>query len=59
MSEFKLPHVEDLDINSHLIRQLIEDFEEIERANTDIYNRLETLEKKNKQDSDYDKHLYD
>lgn len=59
MSEFKLPHVEDLDTNSYLIRQLIEDFKAIEQANTDILGRLETLEKKNKQDSDYDKHLYD
>lgn len=59
MSEFKLPHVEDLDTNSYLIRQLIEDFKAIEQANTDIFNRLEILEKKNKQDSDFDKHLYD
>lgn len=59
MSEFKLPHVEDLDTNSYLIRQLIEDFKAIEQANTDIFGRLKTLEKKNKQDSDYDEHLYD
>lgn len=59
MSEFKLPHVEDLDTDSYLIRQLIEDFKAIEQANTDIFGRLETLEKKNKQYSDYDKHLYD
>lgn len=59
MSEFKLPHVEDLDTNSYLIRQLIEDFKAIEHANTDIFDRLETLEKKNKQNSDFDNHLYD
>lgn len=59
MSEFKLPHVEDLDTNSYLIRQLVENFKAIERANTGIYNRLETLEKKNKQNSDFDNHLYD
>lgn len=59
MSEFKLPHVEDLDTNSYLIRQLIEDFKAIEQANTDIFNRLEMLEKKTKQNSDFDNHLYD
>ena len=31
MSEFKLPHVEDLDTNSYLIRQLIENFKAIEQ----------------------------
>lgn len=59
MSEFKLPHVEDLTTNSKLPGQLTEDFKAIEQANTDIFNRLEMLEKKNKQDSDFDKHLYD
>lgn len=39
--------------------QMIDNFEAIEQAITDIYNRLEILEKKNKQDSDFDKHLYD
>lgn len=59
MSEFKLPHVEDLTTNSKLPGQLTENFKAIEQAITDIFNRLETLEKKNKQDSDFDKHLYD
>ena len=59
MSEFKLPHVEDLTTNSKLPGQLTENFKAIEQAITDIYNRLEILEKKNKQDSDFDKHLYD
>lgn len=31
MSEFKLPHVEDLDTNSYLIRQLTENFKAIEQ----------------------------
>lgn len=59
MSEFKLPHVEDLTTNSKLPGQLTEDFKAIEQANTDIFNRLEMLEKKTKQNSDFDNHLYD
>lgn len=35
MSEFKLPHVEDLDTNSYLIRQLTEDFKAIEQEDKD------------------------
>ena len=35
MSEFKLPHVEDLDTNSYLIRQLIENFKAIEQEDKD------------------------
>lgn len=59
MSEFKLPHVEDLTTNSKLPGQLTEDFKVTENVIKDIEDRLETLEKKNKQDSDFDKHLYD
>ena len=36
MSEFKLPHVEDLDTNSYLIRQLTENFKAIEQEDTDL-----------------------
>lgn len=43
MSEFKLPHVEDLDTNSYLIRQLIEDFKAIEQVVTDIYGEIDKL----------------
>ena len=35
MNEFKLPHVEDLDTNSYLIRQLIENFKAIEQEDHD------------------------
>ncbi|MDC6076635.1 hypothetical protein PPJ95_03510 [Limosilactobacillus reuteri] len=42
MSEFKLPHVEDLDTNSYLIRQLIENFKRIEQ---ELANLSETNEK--------------
>lgn len=40
MSEFNLPHVEDLDTNSYLIRQLIENFEAIEQYFLDINKEL-------------------
>ena len=40
MSEFKLPHVEDLDTNSYLIRQLIENFKAIEQYFLDINKEL-------------------
>ena len=40
MSEFKLPHVEDLDTNPYLIRQLIEDFKAIEQYFLDINKEL-------------------
>lgn len=54
-------HTNDLSMNSGKLfrEQMIGNFEAIEQAITDIYNRLEILEKKNKQDSDFDKHLYD
>ena len=36
MSEFKLPHVEDLTTNSKLPGQLTENFEAIEQEDTDL-----------------------
>ncbi len=36
MSEFKLPHVEDLSTNSKLPGQLTEDFKAIEQEDTDL-----------------------
>ena len=36
MSEFKLPHVEDLDTNSKLPGQLTEDFKAIEQELTNL-----------------------
>ena len=35
MNEFKVPHVEDLDTNSYLIRQLTENFKAIEQEDKD------------------------
>lgn len=57
---FEVPHKHDISLDGQEMRnQMIENFEATEQAITDIYNRLETLEKKNKQDSDFDNHLYD
>ena len=57
---FEVPHKHDISLDGQEMRnQMIENFEAIEQVITDIYNRLEILEKKNKQDNDYDKHLYD
>lgn len=57
---FEVPHKHDISLDGQEMRnQMIENFEAIEQAITDIYNRLEILEKKNKQDSDFDNHLYD
>lgn len=45
MSEFKLPHVEDLDTNSYLIRQLIENFKAIEQELANLSGTNEKLKK--------------
>ena len=54
-------HTDDLSMNSGKLfrEQMVENFKAIEQVINDIEGRLETLEKKNKQDSDFDKHLYD
>ena len=53
MSEFKLPHVEDLTTNSKLPGQLTEDFKAIEQEDTDlrklINNKHDDLSKQLKQ----------
>lgn len=43
MSEFKLPHVEDLTTNSRLPGQLTENFKAIEQVVTDIYGEIDKL----------------
>lgn len=45
MSEFKLPHVEDLDTNSYLIRQLIENFKAIDQELANLSGTNEKLKK--------------
>ena len=54
-------HTDELSMNSGKLfrEQMVENFKAIEQVINDIEGRLETLEKKNKQDSDFDKHLYD
>lgn len=57
---FEVPHKHDISLDGQEMRnQMIENFEAIENVIKDIEDRLEILEKKNKQDSDFDKHLYD
>lgn len=57
---FEVPHKHDISLDGQEMRnQMIENFEAIEKAITKTEDRLEILEKKNKQDSDFDKHLYD
>ena len=46
MSEFKLPHVEDLTTNSKLPGQLTEDFKAIEQAIKDIYGKIDKINEK-------------
>ena len=46
MSEFKLPHVEDLDTNSYLIRQLIENFKAIEQEDNDLQREIDSEDNK-------------
>ena len=43
MSEFKLPHVEDLTTNSKLPGQLTEDMKAIEQVVTDIYGEIDKI----------------
>lgn len=43
MSEFKLPHVEDLSTNSKLPGQLTENFKAIEQVINDIYGEIDKL----------------
>ena len=48
MSEFKLPHVEDLATNSKLPGQLTEDMKAIERAINDIHGEIDSEEQDRK-----------
>ena len=43
MSEFKLPHVEDLTTNSKLPGQLTENFKAIERAVNDLQREIDEM----------------
>ncbi len=58
MSEFKLPHVEDLDTNSYLIRQLTEDFKAIERVINDIYGEIDKMQKQDQDNKNFFDDVY-
>lgn len=58
MSEFKLPHVEDLRTDSELIRGLQEDFKAIEQVVTDIYGEIDKMKKQDQEDKNFFNDLY-
>ena len=58
MSEFKLPHVEDLDTNSKLPGQLTENFKAIEQVVTDIYGEIDKIKKQDQEDKNFFNDLY-
>ena len=58
MSEFKLPHVEDLTTNSKLPGQLTEDMKAIEQVVTDIYGEIDKIKKQDQEDKNFLDNLY-
>lgn len=58
MSEFKLPHVEDLRTDATLIRGLQEDFKAIEQVVTDIYGEIDKIKKQDQEDKNFLNDLY-
>ena len=58
MSEFKLPHVEDLRTDATLIRGLQEDFKAIEQVVTDIYGEIDKMKKQDQEDKNFFNDLY-
>ncbi|MRG89945.1 hypothetical protein [Limosilactobacillus reuteri] len=57
MSEFKLPHVEDLATNSKLPGQLTENFKAIEQAVNDLRGEIDEMKKQ--QDTSVNNSIYD
>lgn len=49
MSEFKLPHVEDLTTNSKLPGQLTENFKAIERAVNDLQREIDEMKQEDQE----------
>lgn len=49
MSEFKLPHVEDLATNSKLPGQLTEDMKAIERAVNDLQREIDEMKQEDQE----------
>lgn len=58
MSEFKLPHVEDLRTDATLIRGLQEDFKAIEQVINDIYGEIDKMKKQDQEDKNFLNDLY-
>lgn len=58
MSEFKLPHVEDLTTNSKLPGQLTEDMKAIERAINDIYGEIDKMKKRDQDNRNFFDDIY-
>lgn len=58
MSEFKMPHVEDLTTNAKLPGQLTENFKAIEYAINDLYGQIDKLKQKDQEDQNFLKNLY-
>lgn len=58
MSEFKLPHVEDLRTDATLIRGLQEDFKAIEQVINDIYGEIDKIKKQDQEDKNFFNDLY-
>ena len=58
MSEFKLPHVEDLATNSKLPGQLTEDMKAIERAVNDLRGEIDEMKKQDQEGKNFLDDLY-
>ena len=58
MSEFKLPHVEDLATNSKLPGQLTEDMKAIEQAVNDLRGEIDKMKKQDQEDKNFLDNLY-
>lgn len=58
MSEFKLPHVEDLRTDSELIGNLQEDFKAIEQAVNDLRGEIDKMKKQDQEDKNFLDNLY-
>ena len=58
MSEFKLPHVEDLSTNSKLPGQLTDDMKAIEQAVNDLRGEIDKMKKQDQEDENFLDDLY-
>ena len=58
MSEFKLPHAEDLATNSKLPGQLTEDMKAIEQAVNDLRGEIDKMKKQDQEDKNFLDNLY-